>query len=99
MSEGQHDWVDEDASIATSYNPRNTSITEFDRQKHLNAFKLLRNELNKLLTSVSDETKRILFAKEMGNFERLFNRFLLQRTESLQWDHVKGPTSDMVQRQ
>lgn len=32
----------------------------------------------------------------MSNFERLFSKFLLQRSESLDWSQVKGPSSEMV---
>jgi len=32
----------------------------------------------------------------MSNFERLFSKFLLQRSESLEWEHVKGPSAETV---
>lgn len=34
----------------------------------------------------------------MDNFEKLFGRFLFQRHESLDWDHVNGPSANMVNR-
>jgi hypothetical protein len=55
-------WEDFDetvAGMATSYNnPRSSSITEFDRQKHLNACQLLHSELVKLTEAVQEPTEQ-----------------------------------------
>jgi len=49
------------AGMPTSFSkPRNSSITEFDRQKHMNACQLLSAELNKVAATVPDEAERIV---------------------------------------
>lgn len=55
-------WEDFDelnAALPTSFNPpRNQSLVDFDRQKHLNACQLLNGELNKLAETVPDAADR-----------------------------------------
>lgn len=69
-------WDECDESVTalpTSYScPRNSSITEFDRQKHLNACQLLLGELTKLTEGVKDETEKAVH-KEKFILAHLFN--------------------------
>lgn len=70
-------WEDFDeacAGMPTSYsNPRSTSITEFDRQKHLNACQLLHSELVKLTEAVQDPMEQAVSHRSWA-FTLFFDR-------------------------
>ncbi|KAJ9111070.1 putative UTP--glucose-1-phosphate uridylyltransferase [Naganishia cerealis] len=62
------------------------------------AAKQMRNEINKLIESVSDAEEKRHFANEMQNFFMLFNRYLQEkaRGEKLEWNRVNSPSAEHV---
>lgn len=55
-------WEEFEQALPTSYSvPRNSSITEFDRQKHFNACQLLHTELTKLTETVADADEKLVW--------------------------------------
>ncbi|EMD32141.1 hypothetical protein CERSUDRAFT_88416 [Gelatoporia subvermispora B] len=62
------------------------------------AVKNMRNELNRLVNTVSDPTTKKAFDTEMQSFFYLFTRYLAERAESreLEWDRIKSPAADKI---
>ncbi|KAH9176329.1 UTP--glucose-1-phosphate uridylyltransferase [Lactarius sanguifluus] len=67
------------------------------------ATKTMRNELNRLVQTVSDpNAKRVMVPKvfdvEMQSFFYLFTRYLTERAKSheLDWDRIKSPAADQI---
>ncbi|KTW31940.1 UTP glucose-1-phosphate uridylyltransferase [Pneumocystis jirovecii RU7] len=58
----------------------------------------MKNELDKLLSTVKDEERLKFFKMEIDNFFSLFNRYLMNKIEekTLQWDRIKIPNSEQV---
>lgn len=68
-----HSWEDVDelnAGLPTSFNaPRNQSLVDFDRQKHLNACQLLNGELNKMAETVAEPADRtVIYFYMLANY-------------------------------
>ncbi|CAL1707727.1 unnamed protein product [Somion occarium] len=62
------------------------------------ATKTMRNELNRLVNTVSDSATKKAFDTEMQSFFYLFTRYLAERAQSheLDWDRIKSPSADKV---
>ncbi|KZT04671.1 UTP--glucose-1-phosphate uridylyltransferase [Laetiporus sulphureus 93-53] len=62
------------------------------------ATKNMRNELNRLVNTVSDSTTKKAFDTEMQSFFYLFTRYLAEKAQSkeLDWDRIKSPSADKV---
>ncbi|KAL7281344.1 hypothetical protein ACG7TL_004653 [Trametes sanguinea] len=62
------------------------------------ATKNMRNELNRLVNTVSDPETRKAFDTEMQSFFYLFTRYLAEKAQSkeLDWDRIKSPAADQI---
>ncbi|THH29945.1 hypothetical protein EUX98_g4239 [Antrodiella citrinella] len=58
----------------------------------------MRNELNRLVNTVSDPTARKGFDAEMQSFFYLFTRYLAEKAQNheLEWDRIKSPAADQI---
>lgn len=62
------------------------------------ATKTMRNELNKLVNTVSNPATKAAFDAEMHSFFYLFTRYLAERAQSheLDWDLIKSPDANHI---
>ncbi|KZT67151.1 UTP--glucose-1-phosphate uridylyltransferase [Daedalea quercina L-15889] len=62
------------------------------------AAKNMRNELNRLVSALSDPKEKKIFDMEMQSFFHLFTRYLAEKAESkeLVWDNIKSPGADQI---
>ncbi|KAI9442204.1 UTP-glucose-1-phosphate uridylyltransferase [Lactarius indigo] len=62
------------------------------------ATKTMRNELNRLVQTVSDPNAKRVFDMEMQSFFYLFTRYLTEKAKSheLDWDRIKSPAADQI---
>ncbi|KAI5123639.1 hypothetical protein M0805_001672 [Coniferiporia weirii] len=62
------------------------------------ATKTMRNELNRLVNSVTDPMSKRAFDTEMQSFFFLFTRYLLEKANSheLDWDRIKSPAAEQI---
>ncbi|KAJ8488613.1 hypothetical protein ONZ51_g3418 [Trametes cubensis] len=62
------------------------------------ATKNMRNELNRLVNTVSDPDTRKAFDTEMQSFFYLFTRYLAEKAQSkeLDWDRIKSPAAEQI---
>ncbi|PCH43933.1 UTP-glucose-1-phosphate uridylyltransferase [Wolfiporia cocos MD-104 SS10] len=62
------------------------------------ATKNMRNELNRLVNTVSDPTTKKAFDTEMQSFFYLFTRYLAEKAQSkeLDWDRIKSPAAEQI---
>ncbi|KII92952.1 hypothetical protein PLICRDRAFT_172976 [Plicaturopsis crispa FD-325 SS-3] len=82
----------------------NKSDRRVRRRKHFKsattgvATKSMRNELNRLVNTVSDPVKKKAFDTEMQSFFYLFTRYLVEKAKSqdLDWDKIKSPAADQI---
>jgi UTP--glucose-1-phosphate uridylyltransferase len=62
------------------------------------AAKAMRNEISRLVSTVSDPQTKKAFDTEMQSFFFLFTRYLLEKAKSqdLDWDLIKSPAEDQI---
>ncbi|KAI0266824.1 UTP-glucose-1-phosphate uridylyltransferase [Gloeopeniophorella convolvens] len=62
------------------------------------ATKTMRNELNRLVQTISDPAARKIFDTEMQSFFYLFTRYLTEKAKSqdLDWDRIKSPAAEQI---
>ncbi|KAJ3057459.1 UTP-glucose-1-phosphate uridylyltransferase [Rhizophlyctis rosea] len=77
---------------------RAISVTGFQETASTIAAASMRNELNRMVGLVSDETERAKFAQEMDSFYALFTRYLAQKAkgQKLNWDEVHSPGPEQI---
>ncbi|CAD6573815.1 MAG: UTP-glucose-1-phosphate uridylyltransferase [Tremellales sp. Tagirdzhanova-0007] len=84
--------------VQSSARQRGASTMDFKSATTGVAAKTMRNELNRMVTAVTDPAKKKIFDAEMQSFFLLFNRFLLDRAkgEKLEWDKISPPKAEQV---
>ena len=77
---------------------RTQSHVAFDNTALSQSASSMRNELNRLVESVSDPNARKQFEVEMDNFFALFRRYLTERAkgDKIDWEAVKSPDTKEV---
>jgi UTP--glucose-1-phosphate uridylyltransferase len=60
--------------------------------------KTMRNELNKLVSTVTDLPTKKAFDTEMQSFFYLFTRYLVEKSKNqqLDWERIKSPAADQI---
>lgn len=74
------------------------STYAFENNTNSVAASQMRNALNKLVDSVTDDAVRSKFENEMDSFFSLFRRYLGEKASgnTLDWDKIKSPSADEV---
>ncbi|KAJ3197196.1 UTP-glucose-1-phosphate uridylyltransferase [Irineochytrium annulatum] len=69
-----------------------------DQQDSWDAAKGMRNELNKMVDAVPDESSRKAFKKEMDSFYNLFARYLDEKAkgQKINWSKIKSPKPEQI---
>ncbi|KAI9509717.1 UTP-glucose-1-phosphate uridylyltransferase [Russula earlei] len=84
----------------TSRSPRTRGVSSMHFKSATTgvATKTMRNELNRLVQTVSDPKAKRVFDMEMQSFFYLFTRYLTEKAESqeLEWDRIKSPAADQI---
>ncbi|KAI0790628.1 UTP-glucose-1-phosphate uridylyltransferase [Abortiporus biennis] len=80
--------------------PRSRGVSAFHFKSATTgvATKTMRNDLNRLVNTVSDPATKKAFDTEMQSFFYLFTRYLAEKAENkeLDWDHIKSPNPDQI---
>jgi len=83
---------------ARSPRTRGVSAMHFKSATTGVATKSMRNELNRLVNTVSDPVTKKAFDTEMQSFFDLFTRYLAEKAKSqdLDWEKIKSPAADQI---
>ncbi|KAH9957928.1 UTP-glucose-1-phosphate uridylyltransferase [Russula dissimulans] len=86
------------ANTARSPRTRGVSSMHFKSATTGVASKTMRNELNRLVQTVSDPGSKRIFDAEMQSFFYLFTRYLSAKasSEEIVWDRIKSPAADQI---
>lgn len=87
-----------DMRIGVLDHMRSYSLLGFQESTSARTALAVRNEIDKLIAGVKDETEKRAFASEMSNFHELFSRYLNEKAkgQKLNWSEVKSPSPETI---
>merc|ERR1712087_860097 len=77
---------------------RGASSIDFQTATTGVASKAMKNELDKLANTISDQATKKAFEAEMNSFFLLFNRYLTEKAKGtkLDWDRIRPPAPEQI---